>query len=151
MGRLNQRRQWFGSGACRPSYRCIGSSGDRFRVVASFKHFAFGALAALPVRFSSHQPPSSQELQHSALWDPRWFELFLAHVKEMDSYQETRKKFSKQGLPNPKKPEDPPKVTKAEGKAQSKGRLKREGGGGRARIEALPMMLLPMPMMVPAG
>ena len=70
--------------------------------------------------FSSHQPPSSQELQHSALWDPRWFELFLAHVKEMDSYQETRKKFSKQGLPNPKKPEDPPKVPKPKGKPKAK-------------------------------
>lgn len=61
--------------------------------------------------FSSHQAPSSQELQHSVLWDPRWFELFLAHVKEMDSYQETRRKLSKQ--PNPKKPEDPPKNPKA--------------------------------------
>ena len=75
--------------------------------------------------FSSHQAPSSQELQHSALWDPRWFELFLAHVKEMDSYQETRKKLSK---PVPKvKPEENPKSPKSpKHKAKAKASSGRE-------------------------
>lgn len=45
--------------------------------------------------FSSHLPPSPQEMQHSALWDPRWFELFLARVKDLDSYQESKKKLTK--------------------------------------------------------
>ena len=45
--------------------------------------------------FAAHQPPSPQEMQHSALWDPRWFELFLSHVKDLDSYQESRKKLAR--------------------------------------------------------
>ena len=49
--------------------------------------------------FAAHQPPSSQEMQHSALWDPRWVELFLSHVKDLDSYQESRKKLSKPANP----------------------------------------------------
>lgn len=53
--------------------------------------------------FSAHLPPSPQELQHSALWDPRWFELFLSHVKDLDSYQESKKKLGKP-LPAPKVP-----------------------------------------------
>ena len=45
--------------------------------------------------FSAHQPPSNLELQHSALLDPRWVETFLSHVKDVDTYQETKKKLSK--------------------------------------------------------
>ena len=80
--------------------------------------------------FSSHQSPSSQELQHSALWDPRWFELFLAHVKEMDSYQETRKKLAKQPTLklNSEDPPKPPKTPKAKPKGKGQGREK-EGEG----------------------
>ena len=74
--------------------------------------------------FAAHQAPSPQDLQHSALWDPRWFELFLSHVKELDSYQEARKKLSKAPT---KKPEDPPKPPKAP-KPKPKGK-----GGGRER------------------
>lgn len=71
--------------------------------------------------FAAHQVPGPQDLQHSALWDPRWFELFLSHVKELDSYQEARKKLSK---PVVKKPEDPPKTPKT-----PKGKPKAKGGG----------------------
>ena len=68
--------------------------------------------------FANHQSPNMQELQHSALFDSRWVELFLSHVKELDSYQETRKKLSRQSpsksdteeKPNPKsKPKAKPK------------------------------------------
>lgn len=84
--------------------------------------------------FSSHQSPSSQELQHSALWDPRWFELFLAHVKEMDSYQETRKKLAKQPTLKPPKSDDPPKapkVPKPKPKGKSQGKEKEEEQGSQ--------------------
>lgn len=68
--------------------------------------------------FASHSTPSPQELQHFALFDTRWVELFLSHVKELDSYQETRRKLSKQAprvevessSPSPKaKPKPKPK------------------------------------------
>lgn len=75
--------------------------------------------------FASHQVPSPQDLQHSALWDPRWFELFLSHVKELDSYQEARKKLAKPALKT--KPEDPPRPPKTP-KAKPKAK-----GGGRER------------------
>ena len=38
---------------------------------------------------------SNQDLQHTALLDPRWIEVFLGHVKEVDSFQEAKKKLSK--------------------------------------------------------
>ena len=52
--------------------------------------------------FSQHQPPSTYENQHSALYDPRWMEVFMNFVREMDSYQEVRKKLGK----GPKNPTD---------------------------------------------
>lgn len=74
--------------------------------------------------FAAHQAPSPQDLQHSALWDPRWFELFLSHVKELDSYQEARKKLSKVPTKKPEDPPKPPKPPKPKPKAK---------GGGRER------------------
>lgn len=45
--------------------------------------------------FASHTAPTPQELQHSSLLDPRWVEVFLGHIKEQDSYQESKKKLGK--------------------------------------------------------
>ena len=45
-------------------------------------------------QFSHHAAPASHELQHSALLDPRWFELFLWQLKEQESYQEARRKLT---------------------------------------------------------
>ena len=47
--------------------------------------------------FSSHTAPTLQELQHSSLLDPRWVEVFLGHIKEQDSYQESKRKLGKGG------------------------------------------------------
>lgn len=47
--------------------------------------------------FSSHTSPTPQELQHSSLLDPRWVEVFLGHIKEQDSYQESKRKLGKGG------------------------------------------------------
>ena len=39
---------------------------------------------------------SNQDLQHTALLDPRWIEVFLGHVKEVDSFQEAKKKVEQE-------------------------------------------------------
>ena len=66
--------------------------------------------------FGHHQPPSHYEAQHTALYDPRWMEVFMSHVKELDSYQEARRKLGK----GPKKEEEDPKP-KAGPKVKAKG------------------------------
>ena len=79
--------------------------------------------------FANHQPPSHQDLQHSALLDSRWMELFISHIREMDNYQESKKKLGRPNtsLPNREEKPDPrPKVT---AKAKSK------GGGKGAGVE----------------
>ncbi len=56
--------------------------------------------------FSSHLPPSNMELQHSALLDPRWVETFLGHVKDVETYQEAKKKLGKPAGKGGKEEED---------------------------------------------
>ena len=57
--------------------------------------------------FSHHSSPSTYESQHSALYDPRWMEVFMNFVKEMDNYQEVRKKLGKAPKVTVEKDEDP--------------------------------------------
>eukprot|EP00438_Fugacium_kawagutii_P030799 Skav221448 [mRNA] locus=scaffold140:154617:156907:+ [translate_table: standard] len=45
--------------------------------------------------FSLHQPPGAHDLQHTVLLDPKWMEVFVSHVKEMDSYQEAKKRLGR--------------------------------------------------------
>ena len=47
--------------------------------------------------FGQRSQITNQDLQHTALFDPRWVEVFLGHVKEVDAYQEAKKKLSKAG------------------------------------------------------
>ena len=73
-------------------------------------------------QFSHHQSPSPHELQHSALFDPRWFELFLWQLKEQESYQEARRKLTQkrnQGDPKTEEVEKPPKTPKGKAKAKA--------------------------------
>eukprot|EP00435_Cladocopium_sp_Y103_P073103 s469_g42.t1 len=44
--------------------------------------------------FAHHQQPTALELQHSALYDPRWAEIFLGHLKEVDSFTDAKRKLS---------------------------------------------------------
>ena len=78
--------------------------------------------------FSHHQSPSSQDLQHSVLLDPRWMEVFLAHVKDLDSYQEAKKRLGKS--PSASTPslndKDPRPKPKSKPKAKGKGAGKKE-------------------------
>lgn len=55
--------------------------------------------------FAHHQAPSHFESQHTALYDPRWMEVFVSHVKDLDTYQEARRKLGR----GPKKEEEDPK------------------------------------------
>ena len=44
--------------------------------------------------FSQHKPPTATELHHSALLDSRWVEVYLNHIKDLDAFQEARKRLS---------------------------------------------------------
>ena len=44
--------------------------------------------------FATHQPPSNLELQHSVIYDARWADTFLNHLKDVDSFVDAKKKLS---------------------------------------------------------
>lgn len=48
-------------------------------------------------QFSHHTAPGPTEPQHSALFDSRWMEIFLTHVREQEAYQEAKRKLGKPG------------------------------------------------------
>ena len=66
-----------------------------------------GLLEAPPPyqMFAHHQAPSHFESQHTALYDPRWMEVFMSHVKDLDTYQEARRKLGR----GPKKEDEEPR------------------------------------------
>lgn len=78
--------------------------------------------------FVNHQHPSAQELQHTALVDPRWMEVFLSHVKDIDAYQEAKRRLGARGVKKDdgeEKPKGTPKPKpKAKGKSEGKGKEK---------------------------
>lgn len=75
--------------------------------------------------FVNHQPPSHQELQHSVLLDSRWMELFISHIREMDNYQESKKKLGKPAHSlKDNKEERPEPKPRPKPKAKSKGGAK---------------------------
>lgn len=84
--------------------------------------------------FAGHHLPGPQDLQHTSLVDSRWMDVFLSHVKEVDNYQEAKKRLSK----GPKK-EDGAEKEKPNPKAKSKAKASGKGtkGGGKA-VEAPP-------------
>ena len=82
--------------------------------------------------FASHQPPTSLDLQHTALVDPRWIELLLSHVKDMESYQEAKKRLGKPTKTEPHTdPERPTPKVKPKAKSQ-----KGSKGAGRGEAHA---------------
>ena len=84
--------------------------------------------AAPSSSFAGHHPPGPQDLQHTALIDSRWIELFLGHVKEMDSYQEAKKRLSRD---TKREQPDPRPAAKEKAKAKAKGGAKGGKGGGK--------------------
>ena len=93
-------------------------------------------------QFANHTAPSTAEAQYSALYDPRWAEIFLTQLKEIDSFVDTKKKLGNKSSPgkNDKEEENPDKARAAAAKAKKKAeraeraRAQRsggsEGGGG---------------------
>ena len=93
-------------------------------------------------QFANHTAPSAAEAQYSALYDPRWAEIFLTQLKEIDSFVDTKKKLGNKSSPgkNDKEEENPDKARAAAAKAKKKAeraeraRAQRsggsEGGGG---------------------
>ena len=78
--------------------------------------------------FAGHHPPGPQDLRHTAMIDSRWIELFLSHVKEMDNYQEAKKRLSKDAK---RDQPDPRPAAKEKAKAKAKGGAKGGKGGGK--------------------
>ena len=64
---------------------------------------------------------------HSALFDSRWVELFLSHVKELDSYQETRRKLSRPSQHAEAETSSPRPKAKPKPKAKGSGKGKEKG------------------------
>lgn len=81
--------------------------------------------------FSNHLPPSHFENQYSALFDPRWLDIFMGHVKDLDNYQEARRKLGKGGVKKDDKEDDA--AARAKAKAKAKGD---KGGKGRKKNQS---------------
>ncbi len=91
-------------------------------------------------QFVHHTAPSPAEAQHSALYDPRWAEIFPTYLKEVDSFVDAKKKLGSRGAIKIDKEEDAAARARAAAKAKSKAekaeraRAQRaassEGGGG---------------------
>ena len=85
--------------------------------------------------FQPTSSPTNQDLQHTALLDSRWIDIYLGHLKEVDSYQEAKKKLGKIGK-TPKE-EEVPKVPKPKPAPKVKAAAKqRAAGAGSASEEA---------------
>lgn len=103
-----------------------------------------GLLEPVPPyqQFAHHTAPTPAEAQHSALYDPRWAEIFLTYLKEIDSFVDAKKKLGNKGPAKSDKEEDAAARARAAAKAKAKAekseraRAQRaggsEGGGGQA-------------------
>ena len=76
--------------------------------------------------FQMHQAPSTWELPHSKLFDPRWMDLVIAKVKDLSDYHEKRAKLSS-NYSRPKTEETVP-AAKPKPKAKAKGNGKGKTG-----------------------
>lgn len=82
--------------------------------------------------FAAHQAPTALDLQHTALVDPRWIELLLSHVKDMDSYQEAKRRLGK-----PVKVDHQPDTERPNPKVKAKAKQQKgTKGAGRGESQA---------------
>ena len=56
--------------------------------------------------FQNHPAPSHLDLPHAVLMDPRWIEVLLGHLKELDSFIEAKKKLGSRNSGRSEKDED---------------------------------------------
>lgn len=86
-------------------------------------------------QFATHTAPSPAEAQHSALYDSRWAEIFLTHLKEVDSFVDAKKKLSNKGAPKGETEEEKvararAAAAKAKSKAEKAERMRTQRAGG---------------------
>lgn len=81
--------------------------------------------------FAAHQSPTALDLPHTALIDPRWIELLLSHVKDMDSYQEAKKRLGR-----PAKNDAVVDSERPSPKVKAKAKQKGTKGGGKGESQA---------------
>ena len=89
--------------------------------------------------FSSHQAPSVHERHHTALLDTRWLDLFLHHIRELDSYQEAKRRLggrAGRGDDKDKEVEKFPKNPKPKAKGSPKGKGKSASSSAAEEKEA---------------
>ena len=84
--------------------------------------------------FAHHQMPTALELQHSSLYDPRWAEIFLGHLKEVDSFVDAKKKLSSSQKSNREKESGENPWPKPKPKAKGKGDREKGKKGGEAAV-----------------
>ena len=81
-----------------------------------------------------HRPPGPGELHHSVLLDNRWIETYLAHIKEIDTFEEAKKRLSGRQV---QAQDDPPRRPPADDARGGKGLegkgAKGEKGDGRKK------------------
>ena len=78
--------------------------------------------------FSTHSAPAPGEPQHSALYDVRWAEIFLNHLKEMDSFVDAKKKLGGKGAGRSEKDKEEEQASYRKKKAD-KEKARREKNG----------------------
>ena len=84
--------------------------------------------------FSTHQLPGPNEHQFSALSDPRWVDLYLAHVKDLEAVQEAKRKLGKRPKSDKDKDkeldkDDKPPRPKKKGQGRGSGGASEPGAG----------------------
>ena len=72
--------------------------------------------------FNNHSLPSAHESQSSALYDPRWLDVFVNHIRDLDSYQDAKRKLGrgKERAPPPGDKDAPEAKTAAKARAEHK-------------------------------
>ena len=82
--------------------------------------------------FSQHQTPGPLEAQHSVIYDHRWAEIFLGHLKDVDAFVDAKKKLGS-GKGAVKEIAD---TSGTQPKAKPKAKAKEKGDRGRKGQES---------------
>ncbi len=86
-------------------------------------------------QFATHTAPSPAEAQHSMLYDPRWAEIFLTYLKEVDSFVDAKRKLGTKGATKTETEEEKAvrvraAAAKAKNKAERAERARAQRAGG---------------------
>lgn len=113
-------------GSC--SVRCIDRSQrsklHRQRQLAISQQCSFGSTPTIPGIPAPQSPQSTGALQHTVLLEPRWVEVLMGHLKEIDTFLESKKKLG--GRPGGGSKSDKEKEDDAAARAKAKAKAKQE-------------------------